>query len=227
MIQLGVDKVIPAGTSVKALLVSSVDATCAVYSSSDPIPVKLRLLDNGHLPKKVQVLLKGGIIIGSAYGNLSSERIYMRLERMTQVKPSGDFVSTSVAGYISGEDGKFGVRGTIVDKSENIVKNAAISGFLGGASQALQGLASKNAVDSWNTYNTSSDLIRQGGAKGVSNAFDMLADYYIRRAEQVQPVIQVNAGRIVDVTFTHEVPIGDLHVKERITKLRQNSREVE
>ena len=132
-----VDKAIPAGITVKAILVSSTDAPCSVYSSSDPQPVKLRIIDDGHLPKKVRAKLKGGLIIGSAYGNLSSERVNIRVERLTQAKPNGDFIETEIAGYVTGEDGKYGVRGIVVDKSEQFVGNAAFSGFFGGIRDAL------------------------------------------------------------------------------------------
>jgi conjugal transfer pilus assembly protein TraB len=218
-----VNKVIPAGTSVKALLVSSVDAICGVFANSDPIPVKLRLLDDGHLPKGVTVKLKGAVIIASAYGNISSERVYMRLERLVQNKPNGKFIETQVAGYVTGEDGKFGVRGLVVDRSAKIVKNAAYSGFLGGISQTLQATVTKKPTDCWNHYNFSTDLVKQGCANGTANAFDMLADYYIRRAEQVQPVIQVGAGRIVDVTFTLGTEVGELHTHDKIQSIRIRS----
>ncbi|MCH9626262.1 MAG: hypothetical protein S4CHLAM123_14580 [Chlamydiales bacterium] len=220
-----VEHAIPSGTSVKALLVSSVDADCGVFSINDPIPVKLRILDDGHLPKNIDVNLKGGILIGSAYGNLSSERIYMRLERLTQLNRQGDFVETDVAGYVTGEDGKYGVRGTVVDKSAKIVKNAAISGLFGEASSILQSAVGRYRIDNYLSTNQSvNDPFSPGGSGSASNAFDMLADYYIRRAEQVEPVIQVNAGRIVDITFTHGAEIGELHTKEKIQEIREHSR---
>lgn len=216
---------IPSGTSVKALLVSSVDANCGVYSINDPIPVKLRILDDGHLPKNIEVNLKGGILIGSAYGNLSSERVYMRIERLTQVNSCGDFVETEVAGYITGEDGKYGVRGTVVDKSEKIVANAAISGLFGEASEILQSAVGRWRIDNYLSANQAvNDPFVPGMGCGTSNAFDMLADYYIQRAEQIEPVIQVNAGRIVDITFTHGVEIGELHAQEQVRELRERYR---
>jgi len=220
-----VQSAIPSGTSVKALLVSSVDANCGVYSISDPIPVKLRILDDGHLPKDIDVNLKGGIIIGSAYGNLSSERVYMRLERLTQVNSSGDFIETEVAGYITGEDGKYGVRGTVVDKSEKIIANAAVSGLFGEASEILQSAVGRWRIDNYLSTNQAvNDPFVPGMGGGTSNAFDMLADYYIQRAEQVEPVIQVSAGRIVDITFTHGVEIGELHAKEKVKEVREKYR---
>lgn len=214
-----VDKAVPAGTTVRALLTSSIDAPCSVFSKSDPQPVKLRILDNGHLPKEVEAKIKGGIIIASAYGDISTERVYMRIERLTKVESNGEFVETSVTGFVSGEDGKFGVRGTVVDKSEKMVTNAARSGFFGGMGSILQSAVSRHEVNQF-----SLDIVKQGCASGASNAFDMLADYYIRRAEQVMPVIQVTAGRIVDITFTHQAELGDLFTKEKVKEIRDNSR---
>ena len=219
-----VEEVVPAAVSVKALLVSSVDAVCGVYANSDPVPVKLRLLDDAHLPNGVKINLKGSLLIASAYGNISNERVYMRLERLTQVNSKGEAIETDVVGYVSGEDGKFGVQGIVIDRSVKIVKNAAASGFLGGVGQVLQSAVSRHPVDSFNTYSVGTDIAQKGAANGASSAFDMLAEYYIRRAEQVQPVLQVNAGRIVDITFTHGFAKGDLNTKEKLKVIRCTSR---
>jgi conjugal transfer pilus assembly protein TraB len=53
------------------------------------------------------------------------------------------------------------------------------------------------------------DMMKHGAGKGVQNALDKYADFYIKRAEQVQPVIQVAAGRQVNIVFTEGVSIGD------------------
>ena len=222
-----VDRAIPSGTSVKALLVSSVDSICGVYAAADPVPVKLRLIDDAHLPKDVRAKLKGAVLIASAYGNISSERVYMRLERLTQVNHKGEFVETVVTGYVSGEDGKYGVRGSVVDKSGKMMSNAAYSGFLSGLSRVLQSAVSRNGYsDNKQIMNAEfgSSLLKEGTVGGTSNALDMLSDYYIRRAEQVQPVIQVNAGRIVDITFTHEASLGEINTKDKIKKIRNENK---
>ncbi len=232
-----VDKVIPAGTSVKAVLLSSVDIPCGVFGSTDPQPVKLRILDNGHLPKGVEARIKGGIIIGSVYGDLSNERAYMRIERLTQVRPDGRFVETDVTGYVSGEDGKYGVRGTVIDKSIKMVGNAALSGFFSGVSEYLQATVLAKSCGGYGPacapgvvgpapgfYANSVQLAEQAGTQGATNAFDMLTDYYIKRAEQIRPVIEVTAGRIVDITFTHSAELGDLYTKEKVRAIREHAR---
>lgn len=229
-----VDKTIPPGTTVRAVMISSVDAPIGAYSSSDPQPIKLQILDDGHLPKNVRAKLKGGIIIGSAYGDLSSERLYIRIERLTQVKPSGDFIETAVTGFITGEDGKYGVRGTVVDKSSKLVKNAAISGVFSGINSYFQAYASSRwgcygypgcfPDDSCSNRDLAYGLASQGGTSGMESAFNTLTDYYIRRAEFIKPVLQVNAGRIVDITFTLSTDIGDIHACDKAEKIRNDSR---
>lgn len=222
-----VDQVIPSGTSVKAILVSSVDMPCGVSGSTDPQPVKLRLIDDGRLPKRVRVRLKGSIIIGSAYGDLSNERIYMRIERLTQVRHDGTFIETEVAGYVTGEDGKYGVKGCVVDKSYKMVENAAISGLFNGVSQYLQATATRGCCGIYepgccpiNAY----DLASTSATGCANGAFDVLTNYYIKRAEQIRPVIKASAGRVVDVTFIHNAEMGDLHVQDKIRQIRETNR---
>lgn len=234
-----VDRTIPSGTTVKAILVSSVDAVCSLSSASDPQPVKLRILDDGHLPKCVRVKLKGGLVVASAYGDLSSERVYIRPERLTQVKANGEFVETVISGFISGEDGKNGVRGVVVDKSEKIVGNATISGIFSGASQYLQamirskycgfggyyGCGDSSPCDGKGScYPYGLDVAGEGATSGACSGLDLLTRYYIQRAEQVRPVIQVTAGRLVDITFTHSAELGDLYTREKIRDVREDAR---
>lgn len=223
-----VSTVIPAGTSVKAVLVSSTDIPCGVYSQTDPQPVKLQVLDDARLPKQVRVKLKGGIVIGSAHGDLSSERIYIRTERLTQTKRSGDFVETEVTGYITGEDGKYGVRGRLIDKSGRIVKNAAVSGFFSGVNQVLQSHGDRTNISYNNpeqdNFAAAGNILRSGSVAGANNAFDRLTDYFIKQADQVSPVIEVNAGRVVDITFTHGCEVGDLHTKDKVSAIRKRNR---
>ncbi len=224
-----IDRTIPAGTSVKAILVSSVDMTCGVKGSTDPLPVKLRIIADGRLPKEVRAKLKGGIITASVYGDLSSERVYFRLEKLTQVRMDGCFIETQVAGYVSGEDGKYGLRGTVVDKSCQLIENALITGFLAGAGDFFEaaalaklspagplGCVAGNGQVGAGWGKTAGQIAIAGGSEGVTNAMDALTDYFIERAEQLRPVIQITSGRIVDITFLDSADLGDLHTHEKV-----------
>ena len=221
-----VDNSIPAGVSVRAILVSSLDAACGVSSSSNPYPVKLRIIDDGKLPKSVISKIKGGIIIGNGFGDLSSERVYIRAERLTLPYSNGDYVETEVAGYISGEDGKYGVRGVVVDRSGKLIASAAYSGFFSGISQFLQATIQAQNISEASVglpNDLRLDILKSSGIEGTTGALDKVAEYYIKRAEQVQPIVQIAAGRTVDVTFTHGVKLGEVNTKRKIKKLREKS----
>lgn len=106
--------------------------------------------------------------------------------------------------------------GVVVDRSGRMISGAVLSGLLSGASAFLQNWATarqSNALASGlgdrGVQNNvlSSDFVK-GGAQGFSGAFDRLADYYIKRAEQLQPVVQVNAGRVVNIVFSEGSNVG-------------------
>lgn len=217
--------VLPAGAFAQAVLMGSVDANCGVSSTSDPKPVVLRILDQGTLPNNFKSKLKRCVAIGASHGDLSSERVYIRLERMSCIhKATGEVIETDVAGYVAGEDGKAGIRGDVVDRSGSMLARAAVGGFFGGISQYMQGSImnqqlSQLSKDAGGNALLNLDALKQGGAQGIGSAFDKLSEYYIRRAEQLQPVIQVAAGRTVDIVFTHGAKIGSQSTKENVRAL--------
>lgn len=225
---------IPPGAYVKAVLLSAVDVGVGVNVSADPQPTLLRLLGEGHLPNKACSHLKRCHIVGSTVGDLSSERAFIRLEKMSCVDiRTGQIVETDVSGYVTGEDGKNGLAGVVVDRSGRMISSAVLVGLLSGVGHAVQSfatakinesLASKLGNGGIQNNVMASDPIRNniqglsgmggnmGGAGGGINlgggAFDKLADYYIKRAEQLQPVIQINAGRVVHIVFTKGSNLG-------------------
>ncbi|MDO8303260.1 MAG: TraB/VirB10 family protein, partial [Sedimentisphaerales bacterium] len=224
---------LPPGAYVKAVLLSAVDVGVGVNVSADPQPALLRLLGEGHLPNKACSHLKRCHIVGSTVGDLSSERAFIRLEKMSCIDiRTGQIIETDVSGYITGEDGKNGLAGVVVDRSGRMISRAMIVGLLSSVGNVVQGFAAAKlneslasklgnggiqnnvmAADSRNNMQGLSGMgSNTGGAgSGVNlggGAFDKLADYYIKRAEQLQPVIQINAGRVVHIVFTKGSNLG-------------------
>lgn len=211
---------IPSGSYVKAVLLSAVDASVGVNVSGDPQPVLLRLLDDACLPNNANTRMKRCHIMGAARGDLSSERVFIRLEKMSCVDTETDsIIETDVSGYVTGEDGRNGLQGFVVDRSGRMISSAVLVGMLSGATSFLQtwvatrghemmlGRAGERGIQN-NVI--PSDLMRGAGGntQGVSNAFDKLADYYIKRAEQLQPVVIINAGRLVNIVFSKGAQYG-------------------
>lgn len=74
-----------ASTSAKCVLLGSVTVSAGINSSSNPQPVLLQIIDAGDLPNDVKGFLEGARIIGAAYGELSSESVVIRLERLVKI----------------------------------------------------------------------------------------------------------------------------------------------
>lgn len=226
-----VDTTIPAGAFAKSVLLSGLDASTSLSSSSDPRPVLLRIIDMGQLPRSFQSDLKDCHCIASAYGDLSSERVYMRLETLTCIERlTGEIIETEVSGYIAGSDGRVGVRGVVVSKDGPYLMRGLYSGILGGLSdmanpehQQAFTVSGGNAVQT--TPLTPDKLFLSGLGRGASKALDRVAEYNINRAEQLQPVIQIPAGQEVDIVFTKGVFIADSTVKQELSKVRDQVRD--
>ena len=134
-----------------------------------------------------------------------------RLETMSWVEEDGVAVEKKIRGWVIGEDGRPGLRGEVVDRSGEAVRDTLIAGMLSGLSgflkqEATSGVYPVSPFGQTNALRGKQAL--QGAAgTGASNAMDKLAEFSIKRAEQMQPVILIASGRVVDVVFQDGVDI--------------------
>jgi len=211
---------IPAGTMVRCVLVSAADCSVGVSQASDPATVLLRPLSNGKLPRGVRVALKDSIILGRGVGDLANERVRIRGEKMTLVQPNGEFIETEISAFVSGEDGREGMRGVVVDRAGSSIFRAAAASTVQGISSSIQATLNNQTLSKLSKESDSRvildvDTFRNAGIQGATTGLNQLADYYIKRAEQLQPSIQIAAGRVVDLIFTTGVKIGEKDLKKK------------
>lgn len=225
------DNTIPAGTFAKAVLLGGVDASTSIHASNDPRPILLRITDYGNLPRKFRSDVCDCHVLAATYGDISSERVYMRLEKLTCVESStGEVLEMNVTGYVSGEDGRAGLRGCVVDRAGESVRAAAVGGFIGGMANFMtqshnnpttfslqSGLSTTNPL-------SNGEILKQGVSKGATTAMEKYADFYIKRAEQMQPVISVEAGRLADIVFTQGVAFEDSAARSALIKSGDQTR---
>ncbi len=226
-----VDNTIPAGSFAKAVLLSGVDASAAMNATSDPRPMLLRIVDPGRLPRRFKSDLEDCHCTASAYGDISSERVYARLEKLTCTERlTGEIIETQVAGYVAGPDGRAGIRGAVVAKDSAFLARSLVGGVFAGLSNISSPQRQQDYINPFSAGNpkidapSKSELFKSGVAEGGASALDRLSKYYIERAEQLQPVIQVSAGQEVDIVFTEGTAIGDTNVKREIAKVRDAAR---
>ncbi len=194
-----------AGTNARAVLTSGVVVSTSVSTQGNPQPIMMRLADHGNLPRGWKSRLKDAVMIGSCYGDLSSERAVCRIHTLSFVERSGRTVEKSVEGWIIGEDGAPGLRGKVVDKSGKVVREAFIAGMLSGMSSFVKSSAQSSVfpVSPFGQTNAlkTDDVLKSSAAQGTSNALEKLADFSIKRAEAMNPVLVVHPGRVVDIVF--------------------------
>ena len=197
---------LPAGAHAEAVVLAGVDASAGVSSQGDPRPVLLRITGPAWTAAEdgtaLQVDVDGCTVTGAAHGDLSSEKVYVRFRTMTCAGPeSGTVIETDVAGFVAGS-GKTGVRGPVVSREGALVEKAfLVSGVGQGVSQAFQPQAVATGGGAAVTNTALGDIGRAGLGAGASSAGNKVADYMIRRAEQYQPVIQLQAGTKVTLVF--------------------------
>jgi len=221
---------IPAGAFAQAVMLSGMDASSAMNAASNPIPLLLRLIHPGTLPRYFKSDLQDCHCTASGYGDISSERIHVRLEKLSCIERStGEIVSTEVAGYIAGPDGREGVRGTIVSKEGAYLSRGALGGVFSGFAKVASPDKRQSMMNPFGfgqavSNPSTKELFQSGFLEGSSSALDKLSEYYINRAEQLQPIVQVPGGQIVDIVFSEEAEIGKSQLKEAIAEKRAKAR---
>jgi conjugal transfer pilus assembly protein TraB len=199
---------IPAGTYIRGVVLHGMDAPTGGQAQQNPHPVLIKLADDAVLPNMFRSALKNCMITANGYGDVAAERAYIRTDRLSCIDEDGGAIDVALKGYIAGEDGKTGMRGKLVEKTGRILANAMLAAVGSGIGQAFraQGVVSSvNALGG--TTERVTDGFQAGFGTGINRAFDRLSTYYIRVAERMFPVIEINGGRVVDIVVSRGVSI--------------------
>ena len=197
---------LPAGSFVRGRLLTGVYAATGAGAASQPLPMVIRLENKAILPNEWRSQVTSCHVTASATGDLSSERVFIRLDRLSCVGKRGETLDVRVTGYAVGEDGKVGVRGKLVTRSGQAIASALSVGLLSGIGNAVSrsneeittsitGTQSKRYTNAW----------ASGLGEGMADAMDRITDYYLKLADRIFPVLEVDAGRPVDIVLSQGV----------------------
>lgn len=200
---------LPSGTFGKVVLLSGVDAPTGGEAENNPVPILMRLLDHGTLPNYFNSEIKDCHVTGDVRGDLSSERGKIRTEKLSCVLINGDIVEVDVKGWVNGEDGKEGFPGRVVEKAGALLARTFVAGTFSGIGNnvAMQYQnVSQSALGTVTTIDPS-DVGKAGVATGLSTSMEKLADYYMKRADEMYPIIEVAANRIGELVLSEGVDL--------------------
>lgn len=208
---------LPSGSFVQGILLSGLDAPAGVTASKEPHPVLIKLSDLAVLPNRARLDIKDCFIVGEGYGDLSSERAYVRTTKLSCVKASGQSLDTPLKGFVAGEDGKVGLRGRVVSKQGQFLAKALVAGFAEGLSDVFKLSATTVSVSPLGATQTIDPerALEAGALSGTGRALDRLAQHYINMAERLFPVIEIDAGRKAEVVVLQGRPLQPVEAKTR------------
>ena len=215
---------IPETAYVKGILLGGIAVSTSIGSASEPVPVVIRITERGSLPKNFNIDLTHCKIMGSSYGDLSSERAIVRAEVLSCTDPISELIyTTKIAGLIHGDDGMNGIKGKVIQTSGKHLKNAIVGSMISGFAGSAKG-QDQMIITSFGAGSTKKkgmgDMLQDGAFAGASNAAEKIADYYIKQAESMSPVLLVSGGTKVDIVFTKGVYLSALDVQEKLEQSR-------
>jgi conjugal transfer pilus assembly protein TraB len=189
---------LPSGSIIQGVMLTGLDAPTGRGSRQDPVPVLVRIKHDAILPNRFRADIKECFMLLAGMGDLSSERAYLRGESFSCVREDGGVVDVPLNVYAVGEDGKAGLRGTLVSKQGQAIGKAMLAGIAQSTSQAF----SRGGIGTGNTGSVDLNNAAESGLYGgAGSALDRVAQFYIDLAEQIFPVIEVSAGRDVSLVL--------------------------
>jgi len=210
----GSSTVVPAGSYVKVRILTGVEA-----NPRDEIPM---LVQADHAlvgPNKRRIDLRGCMMLMQVKGELSTDRVVGQAVRLSCIRNDGESVTREINGYLAGEDSTFGVTGQLITRQGRVIAAAAVAGFAEAAGDAvaraqetrqlIQSPLSTNATEVRNVDGNQTAYVLGTSASGSA---EIIANWYLKYADQLLPAIAVGSGRDVWVVLLETVDVPPLEV---------------
>lgn len=191
---------IPSGSFSEAVLIEGADANASVTGQQNTSPVVITLLGDVSMPNGKTYNMDQCRVTGEMYGDISSERGEVRTKNISCILKNGKHIDMPFDGHVSFQ-GKQGIRGKPVMRNGAIIANAGAAGLLSGFGEGIKSAATPTVGLGGSASVGAGDIFKQGLGGGASKAADTLSQYWIKRAEQYHPVIDIGAGNAVTVVF--------------------------
>ncbi len=194
---------IPPGSYVRGKLLTGVEAP-----EGKTYPVLLEL-DYAHiLPNHQRLDLSGCFMIVKATGNLSIERVEMQATKLSCVAQNGEMFERDVNGFIADDkDNSFALIGSVNTKQNRVATMAFLASVVDGVGRAIQQAQTTQQTTALGGSQSvlTGDQMKFIGAGGAATAANMVAQWYLKQAQNLLPTINVGSGREVWVVMQETV----------------------
>ena len=197
-----IDNSLIGGTIFKARIEHGLDADTGETSTQSKVPILMKILNHGDLPRNYQANFKHCTCEGVATGNINSSRVDVRLLRLNCVtRDTGELVSTNVNGYVT-QKGMAGIKGELIDHTAEKIAKSGLASFLGGlagfvGSRDSNGNALRIVTDETKSSSLM-DKLSQATSDGANSGLESIASAQLEEVRKYRPIVRINGG--VDVT---------------------------
>jgi type IV secretory pathway VirB10-like protein len=191
--QESMDVYLPAGSFVSGTLLTGVYAPA---DGNNSLPVLIRLDEAFTGPNASAIALEGAFVLGKATGDLNSERALIEAEKLAAVFPTGaSFEQSGVFGYLTDRSGQLGLKGVVVRNTAGRLAASFMSGFMGGASQAVaDGEVSAVTQDGKESRTLTGNAAKHALFSGMAQSTAQLSRYYQQQLDMIVPAVMVQPG---------------------------------
>ena len=197
---------LPGGSFADVVLMSGAEVGTADFTRSNPQPFLMRVQTEAITAGDGRYSVESCFVIGSGFGELSSERAFVRVNRLICLDPVNKLVlEEEIEGYVVDSDGTQGLHGEVIRRNGQLIAKALLAGVAEGITTVAQAASQASArsitspisgnQQTSNVNIDAGDLGQAGLFGGAANAASQLADLYITEAKSIFPVIRIEAGR--------------------------------
>jgi len=176
-------------------------------SALGSVPVILESEGDLMLPNEYRGDIDKCFLIGGAVGDPSDNRVLIKIKQVECVfNDRKRQLYGNVNGWVYDKTGAAGVKGKFISKTGRYIWRMIAAGLLQGIGQGVLNKTASSSSGTTIVTNPASpaSAVTQGVGQGVDNAFQKLANFYLKLAEKTVPALEAKGGQKVTVVFQGE-----------------------
>jgi len=198
----------PSGSIARAVLLTGVYAT-----EGNAYPVLLEITSPLYETKrKINDIVLYSFVIGEALGDISSSRVYVRLQSIALYLKDGQVKTLPIKGFATdASDGTYGIAGDVMQRDGAFLGLSLLASFVGGVGDAVAaaGRLTTTVPTSGGMYQVSqidsTKIWEVAAASGISQAASQLSERYMKKAAEIRPVVCIEPGVIIDIILINDL----------------------
>jgi hypothetical protein len=196
---------LPAGSFAGASVLAGILAP----SEGPPYPVQILVTDAFNAPNEFLVNLEGCFLIGEAEGNLVTRRALVKVNTLACVFRDGRTIEVPVRGYLTGPDSMMGIPGKVVSRQGSRIALAMLAaGAESGTEAAAESEVTRRVSEEGTEISTvTGDVPRYAGYSALAAGARTAAQFWLRQAEKMVDVVEVDPGTPCGVILLKGVKI--------------------